>query len=139
MNELVDDTQIIHDLYTQALPGVTVMQQLFDTAHDYLPVLMFDLNGSDAEWTANGPGLWNSTLDVWIFAESEQAAWELSKRVHSITATWDIPGEGYFPGVGGVERVETIAKFSRPFDSDMFDKAVSQAQASYACLIRTNY
>lgn len=139
MNELVDDVQIIYDLYTQALPDVTVMQELYDSAHDHLPILMFDLNGSDADWSANGPGLWNCVLDLWIFAESESAAWELSKRVHAITAQWDLPGQGYFPGLGGIERVETAQKFSRPFQSDMFDKAVSEAQAAYSVLIRNNY
>ena len=133
---LLDPVAFLQPLLEAGMPGFTVARELDETSADLMPMVLYDATGSSDEAVVNGPGLWDIGVVVSVLAGSESAAQDAAEALDSLIMSWDMPGEGWFPDVGGVSRVEREQMFDHVYKSDVFDKDVRQADATYRMRMR---
>lgn len=135
-NELIDDVALMEALLNAADLPAEVVRSLDTESGDRLPLILYDLDGSDDSGLVNGPGLWDVVLRVWVWGESDEQVWQVARAVHREVTGWDTPGKGYVPGFAGVERASTVQKFRDVWDTQTPTRLLRESNAQYALRVR---
>lgn len=134
MHELLDDEQLIYALLRRDMaPEVMVAPEVDVTTWDTLPYATFFCI---AEEVASGPDLWSVLVTYNAFGDGSGEAFELCRSLHAVTHSWATPGVAVLPGLGSIEDVTTVSKFSRVGTVTVYGKNVTQYAGSYSLLTR---
>lgn len=130
----LDTELLLYTLLSTPDPGVPIQPETDSDSPGALPLVQYDLSGSGA--TGNGPGLYQVTLDLNVFAygrdEARRIALALYARVHS----WEQPGQGIVPGLGWVQTVADISYPSSVGTPDMTAHNLVQYAGSWSIQLR---
>lgn len=133
---LVDDELLVYTLLKRELPeGATLAAELDVDSIDTLPFITYNVRGGDQ--SGNGPGLWSSPLTIRVFAEGQDAGWELCRDLYRVIHLWAEPGNSTVPGVAYVTNVTDLSKFSRDATVAMEGKQITQYTGSFELITRT--
>lgn len=135
-HELIDDVALMESLLNAEPLGAVITRALEGDSGDDLPIILYDLVGSDDPEVVNGPGLWDIVLRVWVWGETDDQVWRVATAVHRAIASWDVPGNGVLPGVAGVERSTTLQKFQDVWDNKLPTRLLRESNAQYALRVR---
>lgn len=134
---LLDDELLVFALLKRDLPeSVTVGAELDIDSIDHLPLVTFGSVGGNP--VSNGPGLWSIPITFRVFAEGQDATWELCRDLHEAVMNWALPGVANAEGIGQVHAVSVVSKFSRDATVDMQGKNVNQYSGSFELIVRNN-
>lgn len=133
--ELIDDEQLIYKLLQTTAPeGSTVIADLDVDSIEDLPCITFVVTGEGQ--TGNGPGLWDATLLVNVFADDD-TAFTVCKALYRGIHLWEHPDHGFIEGIGAVEEVGDVSKFSRLVSGvQMIGKSVTQYSGTFGLALR---
>ncbi|UOR02062.1 hypothetical protein MUN77_01640 [Leucobacter allii] len=106
---LLDVDQMFDQLMTDACPtGVTPIRDTQPDSYDEVPAVLWNA-------TNNGQydhGLWRVALTLNVLADP-LTVFPICSDLYSAVTTWNVPGEGVMPGVGGVLEVTDSNVFTK--------------------------
>lgn len=133
---LIDDEQLVYLLLKRDLvDSVTLAAELDVESIDSMPFVTFNLRGGDQ--SGNGPGLWSCPLTIRVFAEGQDAAWELCSDLYRAVHMWAESGHSTVAGLGYVAVTTDLSKFSRDASVQMKGKNITQYTGSFELIIRS--
>ena len=93
------------------LAGLLVVPETDNQSLAKLPLVQFSTSGDGQ--SANGPALFQVTLDLNLFTEGIDAGRRFSGLLYDLVWSWMLPGLGVVAGAGAVSEVYDISTFSR--------------------------
>lgn len=133
---MIDPEQLLFTLLKAGAPaGTKVAPESDSESLGQLPLWTFNIIGDGQ--TSNGPGLYEITLDISVFAEGIDTAKAGAKAAYDLVWSWaDDPLSAIVPDVGWVSDVADISLFSRMGTPEITGRNVSQYAGSFALALR---
>lgn len=124
-------------------PNVEVLLELDENSESALKavdgILLYNFQTSDDDFESNGPGLFSLTLSLALITAKVSDNLVLREAIHKTIKSWNRPGRGWQPGVGGFVSgsVETQTLFNETYTSQLIGKRNQESQASYTLRFRS--
>lgn len=126
-----------------AHPSIEVLLELDENSERLLRanggILLYNFQIADDDFEANGPGLFSLSLSLALITASVGDNLVQREAVHKTIKSWNRPGSGWLPGVGGFVSgsVETQTLFNETYTSQLIGKKNQESQASYTLKFRS--